>query len=104
MLESDRVRYELSLSGSIHDGTKKFDAYRWSIVVNPHQKSREWLKVNNCPLDKEHVNILKDGLDWSQFEWGVNSVKISGEEFLVRKIFWVRRTAPRECTEKKMHE
>lgn len=101
MLECDNIRYELSQIGSLGEGSKVFDAYRWAKVNNPQQQSREWFKSNSCPLDKEHVNILCDGLDWTQFEWDTNGVKIGGVDYTIKKLFWVKRHS-KDCTETAM--
>lgn len=91
MLETDTCRYELSTSGTLKEGDKVYDAYRWAKVKNPMQKSREWMRDNPIPLKESEIEIIKDGLDWSQIEWGTNYVRVDGVNYNIKKLFWIKK-------------
>lgn len=92
MLETDMVRYELSTCGTLKEGDKEYDAYRWAKVKNPMQKSREWMKNNPIPLPESEIEIIKNGLDWSQIEWGTSYVRVDGVNYNIKKLFWIKKS------------
>lgn len=71
-LETDEVRYEVARML-----TEDFmPVYRVAVVKKPREKTIQWLKKNEIPLQVDHLDIEKENLSWSQFIWGANSVKI----------------------------
>ncbi len=37
-------------------------------------KDNNFFKNARCPLDQENIEILADELDWSELQWGENSL------------------------------
>ncbi|XP_049851518.1 uncharacterized protein LOC126326132 [Schistocerca gregaria] len=99
VLESS-VRYELSreqpsqqpLDPSVESKprTHTYDTYRWSKVLSPTEKTREWYSKNEVPLNEPHIQVLASGLDWSQIVWTERSVRINNVEYSVNKLFWIQ--------------
>eukprot|EP00357_Protocruzia_adherens_P032269 CAMPEP_0115046478 /NCGR_PEP_ID=MMETSP0216-20121206/48770_1 /TAXON_ID=223996 /ORGANISM="Protocruzia adherens, Strain Boccale" /LENGTH=581 /DNA_ID=CAMNT_0002429561 /DNA_START=73 /DNA_END=1818 /DNA_ORIENTATION=+ len=79
-LETDSERYEIAREADNPLDTeesslfKEFETFRISKVIDPLSKDNEWVEGQPVPLDSEHVEILKEGVDWEQIQFGNSSI------------------------------
>lgn len=84
VLETFSQRFELSLVNDVKDDQifEHQDKYRWAIVNEPLLlKDSEFYKEKKTPLDDSYLTVLHKSLEWSEIEWGSNSVFIKKQEY-----------------------
>jgi len=87
-LETDSERYEIAREADNPLDTeesslfKEFETFRISKVIDPLSKDNEWVEGQPVPLDSEHVEILKEGVDWEQIQFGNSSIKVENNELI----------------------
>lgn len=105
-VETDKERFELSWSGSRPatlpttpvgaSTTRKdviLDTYRWVRVLNPRRLDFAALAELDVPLPERFVEPVEDDLDWSEIEWGQNTIRIRGNEYHLRSIQFFKMRA-----------
>lgn len=98
-VETDRDRFELSWSGSRPatlpttpvgaSTTRKdvmLDTYRWVRVLNPRQLDSSAMAQLDVPLPADYIEVIEDDLDWSEIEWGPNTIRVRSNEYRLRSI------------------
>lgn len=106
-VETDKERYELSWTGSRPATlpttpvgaftTRKdvmLDTYRWARVLNPRQLDVTAMSLLQVPLPNDCVEELELDLDWSEIEWGQNTIRVRGNEYSLRSIQFVKTHRP----------
>ena len=44
------------------------------------------------PLDETHAEVIYDGVDWNEIQWGKKSVQVRSKVYKVLCIFFAERT------------
>lgn len=102
-VETSTERYELSWTGSRPatlpttpvgaSTTRKdvmLDTYRWARVRDPRQLDAAVMSLLDVPLPDSFVEEIETDLDWSEIEWGPNSIRVRGVEYRLRSILFIR--------------
>lgn len=91
-LETKENRYEIARNVSDHTNDdylfEEFETFRLSKVHPPvGQKDNDFMLGTNIPLGMQHVEVVFARLDWHDFEWGEDSMKVNGIEIKNIKCF-----------------
>eukprot|EP01027_Heterolobosea_sp_BB2_P010738 GEZU01015726.1.p1 GENE.GEZU01015726.1~~GEZU01015726.1.p1 ORF type:complete len:201 (+),score=63.83 GEZU01015726.1:146-748(+) len=101
-VETMNDRYELSLQEPAQapdqqqqDGTTKKPQqykYRWARVLSPHTMDNRTLSGVSLPLDQDKIEVIAQDLNWSDIQWGTQSVCVKGKEYSIWKIWTKKKT------------
>lgn len=79
-IETENKRYEISLNYSDHNNDdylfEKYETFNLNEVINPIEKDNDFMNDNKIPLPEKYVKNLFKRVDWHDFIWGENSLKI----------------------------
>lgn len=90
-IENNKKRYEISRNIFDHLNDDylfdEFETFRFSEVVEPFEKDGFFMQESTVPLEAalKHVNVLFDRIDWHEFYWGEDSLRVKNE-VLIDKI------------------
>ena len=89
-IENNQKRYEISRNIFDHLNDDylfdEFETFRISEVLEPFEKDGFFMLENSVPLEANlHVKVIYDRLDWHEFHWGEDSLKVKNE-MLIDKI------------------
>ncbi|EGR29451.1 hypothetical protein IMG5_155280 [Ichthyophthirius multifiliis] len=76
-IETDNQRFEVSMNDE-EDMilVNEFDQYKLVKVKDPFLYDNEFMKNNNIPLNDKNVEVIYKDLDWSEFKWGTQYLKV----------------------------
>lgn len=90
-IETNNKRYEISrnVSDLTNDDYlfEEFESFKLSEVLSPFQKDNDFMENNEIPLKNEFLDVIFPRLDWHEFEWGENTLKIKTMEIHNIKAF-----------------
>lgn len=55
--------------------------YRFSLVNDPFMKDNAFFMNVKRPLDEQHVKVIAKDLEWSDFQWGEQSVIVKDTRY-----------------------
>lgn len=89
-IENNQNRFEISRNIFDHLNDDylfdEFETFRFSKVLEPFEKDSFFMLENSVPLEANlHVKVIYDRLDWHEFQWGEDSLKVKNE-LLIDKI------------------
>lgn len=71
-LEDSTDRYEISCKD------KKFTLKKVKILTS------EEMENSSIPLNQQNSQVIQSGLNWHDFHWGINSLKLKGNEYFLK--------------------
>ena len=81
--ENDSKRYEISRNILDHMNDDylfdEFETFRFSEVLEPIEKDNFFMFDNIVPLEQNYLKVMFDRLDWYDFHWGEDSLKVKNE-------------------------
>lgn len=82
-IENNSKRFEISRNILDHYNDDylfdEFETFKISEVLNPFEKDALYMQENIVPLENSSIKIIYDRLDWHDFQWGEDSLKIKNE-------------------------
>ncbi len=86
-IENNQKRYEIARNIFDHLNDDylfdEYETFRLSEVLDPFEKDSFFMLENNVPLEATtNVKIIYDRLDWHDFHWGEDSLKIKNENLI----------------------
>ncbi|XP_047315212.1 uncharacterized protein LOC124919098 [Impatiens glandulifera] len=73
-------------NGGGSDGDS-IDVFRWSRCKSP--LSQKVMRTVGIPLPLEHVEVLKENLDWEDIQWSQTGVFMAGKEYLLARAHFI---------------
>jgi hypothetical protein len=90
-LETNDKRYEIARNITDHTNDdylfEEYETFRISEVENPIFKDNQFMLENSVPLLNGHVNVIFSRIDWHEFQWGEQTLKIRNLEIPNLKCF-----------------
>jgi hypothetical protein len=77
--ENKEKRYEISLILENNNDDFLFEPYEkfnFNEVLSPEEKDNDFMLDNKVPLENKYVKEIFKRLDWQDFIWGENSIKV----------------------------
>ena len=79
-IETSDKRYEISLNVFDHTNDdylfEEFETYNFAEVIDPIEKDNDFMLDNPVPLEEKYIIPIFKRLDWHEFIWGENALKI----------------------------
>ena len=79
-IETRDKRYEISLNVIDHTNDdylfEEFETYNFAEVIDPIEKDNDFMLDNPVPLEEKYIIPIFKRLDWHEFIWGENALKI----------------------------
>ena len=87
-IETFNQRFEIALNIMDHTNDEylfeEYETFKISEVIEPIPKDNDFMLSNKIPLEDKFVKLLFNKLDWHEFLWGENCLKI--KDYLINGI------------------
>lgn len=82
-IENNNKRYEICRNILDHYNDDylfdEFETFKISEVINQFDKTLFFMQENIVPLESCYVKVIYERLDWHDFQWGEDSLKLKNE-------------------------
>ena len=79
-IETSDKRFEISLNITDHNNDdylfEEYETYNFGEVIDPIEKDNDFMLDNIVPLEDKNIKSIYERLDWHEFIWGENALKI----------------------------